>query len=325
MPGCPPSSPGETCGRAGVERAPAPLADGPAPAPPPTPPAAITLTRADGRTTIELEEPLEELLAVPGGVVWTQSGEVWAAFDAAGDPTRLAALTDPHGLATDGHAVFWVGDRDNGRWDLAKGELSSWPVFAGPGEQAALAFGDVLYGRDSHGLWRLDGTSARRLPFRFEPRWRVLPGLGAGKDRVVVPVLAAGPDGARMQYVRVRGSGKHTIIATKRRPARGGWAVNGAGDLAFVHDGAGGVAVVEAGRDTARVVLAAPGVALLCWCGRDLCTVANGQLRRHEGSTIEPIADPGEVAQLSCTAERAAWSSTIDGRPRIGVQILSRD
>ncbi|MEM6993627.1 MAG: hypothetical protein AAF721_24145 [Myxococcota bacterium] len=290
------------------EPEPAPPTREPETAPAPIPPAQPTMTRAGARTVVTIPETPEDILAVPGGVVWTQSGEVWAAFDDADAPTKLSALVDPHGLATDGVTVWWLGDTENGRWDLKVRTHATWRTFGRAGEQAAVAYGDAVYGRGTGALWRFEGQSARRIPFRFDAQWRALAGLGAGHDRVVFPVLARLPDRIAKLYVRVRGSGKSATFETRVRPKPGRWAVNRAGDLAFLRKGE--VALVRASAKTPKVALSDPDVRLLCWCGDRLCTVAHGVLRRHVKKEVEPVAEVGEAERLSCGTDRFAWLVT---------------
>lgn len=293
-----------------------------APAEPKLPPA-VGVIRTDGRTRVALTRPLEELLAIPGGVAWTQSGGVWVLLDDADTPTQVAELTDPHGLTTDGQTLYWVGDTENGQWDLASRELTSWPVFAGPSAQAGLAFGDALYAQDRMGVWRYQGPAARRLPFRIDANWRVL-GFRAGADHVFFGVAAMDPQAGggfqvHKQYVRVRKSGKKTVIPTGLKPFRHRWAVSPEGDLAFIRDSTGAIARLKPNRKTAKVLFEEPGVTTLCFCGPYLCTVAGGTLRRHADGSVETLAEPGDVTALSCTADRVAWSGSVDEQAQLTV------
>lgn len=176
------------------------------------------------------------------------------------------------------------------------------------------------------GVWRFSGRDARRLPLRIQQGWRVL-GFRAGRDTVVLGVIAMErqPGGlkAHKQYVRARGPGNPTIISTRSKPSRGRWDVNAAGDLAFIQDSAGVVAVLKAKRKTAEAALTEPGVRTLCFCGPDLCTVAEGVLRRHTEAAVGRVAEVGDVGVLSSTAESVAWSALVDGRVRISVQALA--
>lgn len=279
----------------------------------PPPPPEIRVTRADDRTEILLVDPLEELLALSDGIAWTVNGEVWVFLDDAEAPAMVNASTDPHGLTTDGKDLYWIGYEENGHWSRETGDVDSWRRFAGVNEQERLAFGDVLYGQDRMSLWRLPEGHLRRVPFNLERTWKIL-AFGAGKDHAFLGVTAfdvSDPEDKRAwyQYVRVRKSGKHTIIPTRRKPHRRSWDVNAAGDLVFIEDGAGTVSLLRANRDTPKLALTEPGVDTVCFCGSKLCTVAEGVLRRHFKTSAETIAEPGDVKLLSCTADRVAWAS----------------
>ena len=285
----------------------------PEPEPEQPPPPEIRVTRADERTEILLVDPAEELLAIPDGVAWTQSGEVWVLLDDAEAPTTVGRTIDPHGLTTDGQMLYWIGYEENGRWNRETGEVESWRRFASVNEQAGLAFGDALYGQDRMSLWHIGEAHVQRIRFEMERTWRIQ-GFRAGKDRLFLGVTAVDFDGPKesrvsYQYLRVRKSGKHTVIPTGAKPFPRIWAVNAAGDLAFIEDRAGHVYVVRANRDTPKLALTEPGVDTVCFCGSKLCTVAEGVLRRHFKTSAETIAEPGDVKLLSCTADRVAWAS----------------
>ncbi len=300
-----------------MEQAPA---DAPAAAEPvvsPTP----GVVRESGRTTVLAAAEIEHLAVARRGFAWVEGGSVRALLDGDESPRVLATIVDPHGLASDGDQVCWLGDETNGCHDLTRDVAIPLPRVAGPGDQEALAFGDVLYARSRpDGLWRIEGEHVERLRLRLDSEWRLLPGLGAASK--VAFVVAIEPRAAKWWFVRVPVRGKAERIAAPRATREGRWAVDGRGALAWIGDG-GGVMVVDPGRVTARVAVHANAdltdVQRLCWCGADVCTIAGGVLWRHTagGEAVKLAEGVGEVGRVSCGFGRAAWTERGGGVGRL--------
>ena len=318
----PPTRPPPPTDPAEPEPAPEPQ---PTPEPEPPAPRELRVVRTEGRTEILLVDPLEELLALPGGVAWTQSGEVWVLLDDAEVPAVVGKTIDPHGLTTDGRTLYWVGFEENGLWNRETGETRGWPRFAGVNEQTALAFGDALYCQDRMSLWRFGERHIRRINFEMGT-WNIH-GFRAGKDRMFLAVTAIDRDAPKesrisYEYVRVRTSGKHTAVPSLGQPIWRRWDVNPAGDLAFISDSSGTVSLMRANRETPTVAFTQPGAEALCFCGADLCTVAEGSLDRHRRGAVQHIANPGDLDLLACSGDRVAWAGPGDGRSQITVVSL---
>jgi len=317
--GCPESRPA-------TERTPI---ESPAPASPSAPapsdplvesaPVQSAIERAEGRVVVTTTASAEEILLVPGGVVWTEGGDVRAVFADDDAPRVLATLTDPHALATDGRSVVWLGDQDNGRYELATASVTALPEVAGPGQQEGLAFGDALYARSRpDALWRIDGVGGKRplsvvrLPFHPDAAWKLVPGFAAAKRVLYVPVADRS---ARGQYALVRfaTAGKSTAIPLQRLPAPFTWSVDADGDVVLVADDRGTIARIGVRERDASVLFVHPGAEQVCWCGADVCMfTATGHVARRGPSTAEarPVADDAEGAlAIACGRDRVAWTS----------------
>ena len=288
-------------------------------------PATATIAREGGRTIVATESKAEEILVVPTGVVWAESGSVWRASDREGEPEVVSRLVDPHGLATNGRRVYWLGDEKNEQLRLDSGEVSPLPPFYTRNLQETLAFGDALYGRSDYpvALWQI-GRGVKRLPFRPEPGWHLELGLGAGKRKLFLPASEMLNDRAtRWFFIRFDIGGALSTAETGSPPVRGRWAVNAAGDLAFVADDAGSVAIWPITAKTARVAFEHASVEHLCWCGTSVCTLGDGAIHRHpkRGAAVVLASDVDEgVRQLSCGFGRIGWTSHAhEGTSRIVV------
>lgn len=271
--------------------------------PPPTP----VVVREAGRTVVSAAAPIEDLVALRSGFAWIEDGSVRVLTDAEEAPRVLATIVDPHGLASNGDRVCWLGDEKNGCHDLAKDVAIALPRVGGPGDQEALAFGDVLYARSRpDAVWRFDGERVVRLPFHPDPTWKLMPGLGAGSKVAILPAID--PKAGKSWLVRVPARGKVSTIAVPTPPRASQWAVDTRGVIAFV-DG-GEVKIADPGKTTPRTFAQQVDVQQLCWCGPEVCTIARGVLRRHpaRGEPASLATDVGDVARLSCGYGRIAWS-----------------
>lgn len=284
----------------------------------PPPPA---IQRSDGRIVVTTAANAEEILLVPGGIVWTQDGEVRAAFAADEAPQILATLTDPHGLTTDGKSVMWLGDDENGRYELATKNVSALPEVAGPGEQEDLAFADALYVRSRpDAMWRIDGVggtramSVVRLRFRPDPSWKLLPGFAAAKQMLYLP--AADRTAKAHLLVRLASSGKTTAIPLQQRPAPFTWSVAANGDVVLVADDQGTISRIGARERKPREMFVHPGATHVCWCGTDICMfTADGHVARRASSAPEArvVADDARGATtIACDRDRVAWASKVE-------------
>jgi hypothetical protein len=285
-------------------------------------PAVPAIERSEGRVVVTTAASAEEILLVSGGVVWTQDGEIRAALADAEAPQVLAALTDPHGLTTDGRNIVWLGDDENGRYDLATKDVSEWPVVAGPGEQEGLAFADALYARSRpDAFWRIDGVggpravSVVRLAFHADPAWKLLPGFAAAKRTLYFPVA----DRNAKAHLLVRfaiNPAKTTAIALQRSPDRFTWSVAANGDVVLVADERGTIVRVAARERTTSELFVHPGATHVCWCGADVCMfTAAGHVARRSPSEAEAraVADDARGATaIACDRERVAWASPIE-------------
>jgi hypothetical protein len=276
------------------------------------------VVREAGRTTVSAAAHIEDLAVARAGFAWVESSSVRALLDVDEAPRVVATLVDPHGLASDGERLCWLGDEVNGCHDLSRDVAIPLARVAGPGDQEALAFGDVLYARSRpDALWRIEGNHVERLPFHPDPAWRLEPGLGAAANVVIVAAIE--PRRAKGWFARVPVRGKVTTIAASVRPREGRWAVDGRGALAMVAD-AGAVVIVDPGKTTPRIAAHQAEVHWLCWCGADVCTIAGGVLRRHPAGR-QPVSlaeDLGDVMRMSCGFGRIAWiERTGDATARI--------
>jgi hypothetical protein len=166
------------------------------------------------------------------------------------------------------------------------------------------------------------------LPFGPEPGWHLRPGLGASKRKLFLPAGEMLKDSAtRWFFIRFDISGTLSTAETGSPPVAGRWAVNAAGDLAFVADDAGSVAIWAVAAKTARVAFEDASVEHLCWCGASVCTLGNGAIHKHpkRGAAVMLASDVDEgVRQLSCGFGRIGWlSHTHEDTSRIVVMRAS--
>jgi hypothetical protein len=285
------------------------------------------LSRHHGATTIHTVDAIEELVLVADGVVWTEPGVVWAALDDDEAPRTIAELTDPHGLATDGTTVFWLGEPDNGAFDTASETRSRIPPIGPPPQQNALAWSEALFGRsDPDGFWRYEGIHVERIPVRLDPAIRLRAGFAAGGDRVFVPALELKAGTVVHWILRIDRRGTTTRVATTVAPTGGRWAVSAGGELAFQADRSGTVARLPTGAKAARTDFVRPGLERLCWCGATLCTLAEGTLRRHprRGAPVDLQGGIDGATHLACRGDRVAWARPLGARALIRVLPLDR-
>ena len=267
----------------------------------------------------------EEALVVPGGVAFVQSEQIWIASRANEEVRMLEDPIDPHGLATDGSQLYWLGHERNGQIELASGEKGRFVRIAPPGRQRDLAFGDVAYGVTDRGqVWRVDGMHVSRVDTHMDRQWQSLPvGFGAGDHVVVLPLR----DVARGETFlwRARVGGKGVRVETKRvQPVF--WSVRADGTLLFVR----GEQVFRLGAKSnkPRLMFEEPRVSAVCWCGKSVCTFveSSGELRIHRKGATEtrPLAPGLETPiRVSCDAEHVAWRvATGEGTHRLGVIAL---
>ncbi len=283
----------------------------------PTPPPAPVVVRDATRTTMTATAPIEDLAVVRSGFAWIEDSGVRVLLDADAAPRVIATTVDPHGLASDGERICWLGDEHNGCHDLAKDVAVPLPRVAGPGEQEALAFGDVLHARSRpDALWRFEGDRVARMSFHPDPAWKLLPGLGAGPKVAFVPAIE--PQGRKWWLVRVPARGKAATIAVPKPLGEGRWAVDARGAVALVGDG-DDIMLVDPGKTTPRAFAKQADVQRLCWCGAEVCTISGGVLRRHpargEPSTL--AEGLGEALRLSCGFGRIAWTERTGETARI--------
>jgi hypothetical protein len=272
-----------------------------------------TLVREADSVSVYTRSRAEEILLVSTGLVWIEPGEVWGAFAEDDEPRIVSRLADPHSLTTNGRSVFWIGEERSEQLNLANGEVSPLPRFAGQGQQEALAFGDALYGRSLRGgLWRID-SRVTRLPFHADPSLSFLFGFQAGGRALFLPArrrVSAG--GVEVVFVRYTVGAKASVIAVDGFPHPGRWAVGARGDLAFVANDARAIAILGAKESSPHLVLEDAGAELLCWCGRDLCTFDDATFRRR---SLRPRSDAvlatgiDAVRMMTCTDDRIAWLS----------------
>ncbi len=247
---------------------------------------------------------------MPGGVVWTESGEILGLLG--DDPVAsLAKTVDPHSLVTDGRRLFWLGHERNGWRDLVTAEVGRLPAAGDPAGQEALAYGDGLYARSRpDGLWRLDLQDARRMPFHPDPSWRLLPGLTAGDHTVALPAAIPGAGAPQFRFVRIDRRNRVATAATTILPRLGSWAIGGAGDLAFIADAHGTVAVWKASEPNPKPAFVQAGSRMLCWCDGAVCTFGEAVRRHPTGAAAQLIAtELGSFSRISCDDDRVAWKS----------------
>jgi hypothetical protein len=299
---------------------PAPVADAKESAPPA--PSRSAITREGGRTTIATSTTVEEILLVPQGIVWTEDGAVRAALGSDESPQTLATLVDPHGLATGNGDVFWLGDEQNGRWQLATATAGTLPVVAGPGEQERLAFSDALFARTRTGaLWRFDGLSSggsiapKRLDFHPDPALRVQPGFAAARGMLYVPALERRKTSMQFVLLRFELGGKTTKIPVDAPLRAFTWAVDRGGDVVLVDAERGAVVRIGAREKRATPMFERSELAKLCWCGADVCTFGvDGTVVRHSTGAREARAvaeGAREATAIACTSDRVAWVGAV--------------
>jgi hypothetical protein len=290
-----------------------------------TPTPVATLTRENGRMIVSTESKAEEILAVPRGVMWAESSHaVWRAVRGDTEPQVVSRLVDPHGLATDGRRVVWLGYEKNEQIRIADGEITPLPPIGLRAQQETLAFGGALYGRTYHPVQLVQiGRGVTILPFKPDPSWSVSRGLGAGNRKLFVPALRREPDGSVVSFfIRFDPAGAMTTLPTDKPAAAGTWSVNAAGDLAFLSDELGTVSFWPAGAKTARMAFVDTTVEQLCWCDRDICSLGGGAIRRHpkRGGPILLAEDAGHALRMSCGFGQIAWSADVsEGTSRITV------
>ncbi len=320
-PGCaaPPSPPPEPQPGATVVEAPADLAQPPTvlppdvgavPEPDPEPPAELGAQRLDDRTVIAGPDGIEEVAVIPDGVAFTISSDIWVAPADGGELRTVATTVDPHGLATDGRWLYWLGHEKNGRLELATGKEQRRPRFAVPSAQVDLAMGDVPYGLDIDGrVWRIEGNHLERVDLRTEPDVKASSAIGAGKRVVVVVVFDFASRATFLWRVRLGGKGHR--IDTRQFRGRF-WSVDAKGRLVFVRGG--DVMRLDPKSTTPKRLFTVAKLTALCWCGSAVCTFSedDDQILRHRPGASEPevlVRGLGPVHRISCSDERVAWTA----------------
>lgn len=296
----------------------------PAPEPAQKPPAAAVPTEP----TVDSEREhvvvvgardLEDVVVLPDGAAFTTGGEIWTIAADGSNLKKRVTTVDPHGLATDGTRLYWLGHERNGTLELGSDEVEFLPRIGQPGTQHRLAFGDVLYGLTFEGaLWRFAGGGVTRVHTRLEPGSRTLSGFAAGKRVVVLAALRR--EGGRMSPTlwRVRVGGKGHAIATGAARSGRRWSVNPRGDVLLAEGGV--VKRRDLSAKSSRKLFDEPGVGAVCWCGPHVCTFVPeaNEVRLHrrgaaEASTL--ATDMGELRRVSCNARHVAWTTAGDELP----------
>lgn len=273
------------------------------------------VARREGRTVITSSSVVEELVLIPDGVAFVQGSEIWALGQDDAAPRRLATAVDPHALTCDGTWLYWLGHERNGKLDLATRRIETLPSMGTPGQEEDLAAGDVLYGRSATSIWRFEGLGVTRIAFRIDEAWSPMAGLGAGTRIVILPIAERATKGAPSFFLlRLGLDGKMTRIPVDGIPRPLRWSVSRVGSVVML-GGGDEVLRQDAKASKARVLFEEPGVAAVCWCGDDVCTVDTDDdvLRRHRGggAEAERVADGvGSIRHLACGADRIAWSTS---------------
>jgi hypothetical protein len=272
--------------------------------------AAPSVSREADRLVVTSGSLIEEVLIVPSGLVWTRSSEVWGLFGE-DEPRVLSSIVDPHSLVTDGKTVYWLGHEKNQAFDLGEMTLTTLSPFDRRSQQATLAFGDALYGRSWSGsLWLYENGRVRELPFRADPSWFKIPGLGAGGRRLFLPAAKRTESNDVESFImRIDRKGIDATIAVARVPRLGRWDVSRTGDLAYVSDKAGTVMLLTANAKKPIAFLEGHAVESLCWCGHNVCAISDGNIYRHRAGEASMVLVPrvGPVSSLSCGHGRLAW------------------
>lgn len=279
------------------------------------------VTPRDDRIVVTSPRLVEGLALLPDGFAFTAGSEIWTL---AQDDLLLqerAEVADPHGLVSDGTWLYWLGHEDNGRMRLDSGAIESLPRIGTYGQQDDLAVGDALYARDAKGgVWRIEGSMVTAMAIEVDRTWSPLPGLGAGKRIVYLPMRARshGPPSFFLVRMPVGGAGRQTIDFSGP-PRRRSWAVDAAGTLVFLREGS---KVMQQGprAKSATVVFEEPGLVAVCWCGSAVCTFDEDDrvLRRiAKGSkTSEVVASDIEMGvRVACDGNRVGWSTLEQEHP----------
>lgn len=297
----------------------------PAPERPPTEPAPAEveakdpeLVRADGRVTVTIHEPVEELLVASRALVWIHDGAVWAAFDGREGAQLLARQADPHGLVGDDKTLYWAGAERHVRHAIATGEQTAIPGLDPRFLQVqGFALGPPLVALvdDPVALWRVrwPGPRLDMVRLRVEPGWWRASDLHAGGGSLFFTVFIRSEVGVGTSIVLVDARGRPRVRRTGQvRLPRGAWDVDARGVVVFLADGA----LHRLGpRDEAPVrVLALPDATQVCWCGRRVCSddprAREIQAREFRSGAVTTVAREVEpVTRLACGSERVAWST----------------
>ena len=301
------------------------VAPEPEPTPPPTepspepPPLDPEVARADGRVTVTIHAPVEELLVTPYGLVWTHDGAVWAALDERAGAELLARQADPHGLAGDDNALYWAGAERHVRHTLATGEQTEIPGLDPRFMQVqGFAVGPPLAALVDRpiALWRVrwPGPRLELVRLRADPEWQRASDLRAGGGSLFFSVLTKPAGGSpETSIVAVDARGRARARPTgQRRLSQGAWDVDARGVVVLVADGQ----LHRLGPQDAspRPVLALPDATMLCWCGPRVCSVdakareiQARDLRSGAVTTLASEADP--VVRLACGSKQVAWAT----------------
>ncbi|MEX1367493.1 MAG: hypothetical protein AB1Z98_30475 [Nannocystaceae bacterium] len=275
----------------------------------------------DDRIVVSSPRLVEGLALLPDGIAFTAGSEIWTLAQDDLLLEQRAEVADPHGLVSDGTWLYWLGHEANGRMRLDSGAIESLPRIATYGQQDDLAVGDALYARDARGgVWRIEGSMVTAMALEIDPTWSPLPGLGAGKRIVYLPMMARshGPPSFFLARLPVGGKGSQKIeLSGPPRPRN--WAVDAGGTLVFLREGS---KVMQQGprAKSATVVFEQPGLVAVCWCGSAVCTFDEDDrvLRRiAKGSkTSEVVTSDIEMGvRVACDDRRVAWSTSEDEHP----------
>lgn len=286
------------------------------------------IARTDDRTSITTGLR-DEVVLVPGGVVWTESAEIWVALGTDDAPRRLRVTVDPHSVVTDGEHLYWAGDEGNGGLALATGKTFDLPRFGEP-SSTSFAHGDRLYAHTPSGFFRLDRTTTapgpdmhvERLTARIDPTLKVLPGLTAGPGVVFARAVLSTGRGVEARILRVRATGHFDALAVPTLPAPGTWTVDGDGALLVLDVPRARVDRIGPGGTKRRPWRAVPRATQIQACGTDVFVLDEDGVVTHHGAaggSGEAVADgfSGD-GELRCGFGQVAWS------PRDGALVLAR-
>lgn len=271
-----------------------------------------TVTREDGRTVLSTSGNFEEVVLIPGGLAFNLNSEIWVLESDETTARSLTSTSDPHSLVSDGKWLYWLGYENNGKLELATGEVGWLPRMGRPEMQQHLAVGDVLYGRNEMSVWRYEGLHLRQITFRTDEAGMFRGEIRAGPRMVFLPTIDH-VDGGRPQVflLRLDVRGKMTKVPIEgTSPLR--WSVNRAGSVVF-RGADDAVMQLDAKASKPRRLFDEPNLSAVCWCGRDVCTVVDDVIRRHRRGRAEAepvVEDVGSVDQLVCSADRIAWITT---------------